>query len=141
MSSIAELVREVRAAFEAAAGHTPPAPERKFNKDDEFVAYGLKVPTWRAIMRGFRPRLRTLSLDERLALAEALLHEGEGWLGHSGIYVLALSVGELGPEQFERLDRMADGFTGWSHVDDFCIAVLQPLLLAHRVETLALLER
>jgi 3-methyladenine DNA glycosylase AlkD len=36
---------------------------------------------------------------------------------------------------------MAGGFTGWSHVDDFCIAVHQPLLLAHRPETLALLER
>jgi 3-methyladenine DNA glycosylase AlkD len=141
LSSIAELVREVRVAIEKAAGGVAPVPERKFNKDDEFVAYGLKVPAWRAIMRGFRPRFRALSFDERLTLAEALLHEGEGWLGHSGIYVLALSVGELGREHLERLDRIADDFTGWSHVDDFCIAVLQPLLPAHRAETLALLER
>ena len=36
---------------------------------------------------------------------------------------------------------MAGRFTGWSHVDDVCIAVIQPLLRAHRSETLALLER
>ena len=127
-------------AIESAATG-PPKPERKFNKDDEFVAYGLNVPAWRKIMREFRPRLRALSLDERLDLAEALFAEGEGWLGHSAIYVLALSTGDLGPEHFERLDRMADRLAGWSHVDDICITVVQPLLWAHGAETLALLDR
>jgi 3-methyladenine DNA glycosylase AlkD len=141
MSAVDDLVAEVRAAIEAAAGHKPPSPDRKFNKDDEFVAYGLKVPAWRAIMRDLRPRFRALSLEERLGLAEALFNQGEGWLGHSAIHVLALSVSELGPQHFERLDRMADHFTGWSHVDDVCIGVIQPLLRAHRNETLALLER
>ena len=141
MGAIASLVVEVRQAIEIASNGRAPAPDRKFNKNDEFVAYGLKVPAWRAIMRGFRPRFGALSLDERLDLAEALLREGEGWLGHSGIYVLALSVGELRPQHFDRLDRMADNFTGWSHVDDVCIAVLQPLLRSHRDETLRLLER
>jgi 3-methyladenine DNA glycosylase AlkD len=140
-TNVTVLIAEIRAAIEAAAGHRPPAPERKFNKDDGFVAYGLNVPAWRAIMRGFRPRLRALSLGQRLDLAEALFDQGEGWLGHSAIYVLALSSADLDPRHFGRLDRMADHFTGWSHVDDFCISVLQPLLLAHRGATLALLER
>lgn len=140
MPSLANLGRDIQAAI-AAAANSPPAPDRKFNKDDEFVAYGLKVPAWRAIMRGFRPRFRALSLDQRLDLAEELFAEGEGWLGHSAIYVLALSARELEPKHFERLDRMAERFTGWSHVDDVCISVLQPLLLAHRAETLSLLER
>jgi len=140
VSAIAELAGEVRAAIEAAATG-PPVPERKFNKNDEFVAFGLNTPAWRAVMRGFRPRIQALSFEARLQLAEALFAEGEGWLGHSGIYVLALSVRELGPQHLERLDRMADRFTGWSHVDDVCISVLQPLLLAHRDATLGLLER
>ena len=135
-----QIAAEIRAAIEAAATG-PPKPERKFNKNDEFVAFGLNTPAWRAIMRGFRPRIQALSLEARLQLAEALFAQGEGWLGHSAIYVLALSVHELEPEHFERLDGMADRFTGWSHVDDVCISVLQPLLLAHRDETLALLER
>jgi 3-methyladenine DNA glycosylase AlkD len=141
VSSEDALIAEVRAAIEAAAGFGRPEPDRKFNKGGEFVAYGLKVPAWRAVLRGFRPRFKALSLGERLELAEALLADGEGWMGHTGIHVLALSVGEIGPQHFERLDRMADCFTGWSHVDDVCITVIQPLLLAHRPETLALLER
>jgi 3-methyladenine DNA glycosylase AlkD len=135
-----QLAADIRAAIEAAATG-PPTPERKFNKDDEFIAYGLNTPAWRAILRGFRPRIIALMLNERFSLADALFAEGEGWLGHSAIYVLALSVHELGPQHFERLDRMADRFTGWSHVDDVCISVLQPLLLAHRQATLGLLER
>ena len=123
MADIAGLTADIRSAISAAATG-PPRPERKFNKDDEFVAYGLNVPAWRAVMRAFRPRFRGLSLDQRLDLAEALLHEGEGWLGHSGIHLLALSVGDLEPQHFHRLDRMADSFTGWSHVDDFCIAAV-----------------
>jgi 3-methyladenine DNA glycosylase AlkD len=141
VGEVGSLVAEIRAAIEAAAGHRPPSPERKFNKDDEFVAYGLKVPAWRAVLREWRPRFKALSLEERLQLAEALLADGEGWLGHTGIHVLALSVAQIGPQHYERLDRMADGFTGWSHVDDVCISVLQPLLRAYRAETLALLER
>jgi DNA alkylation repair enzyme len=139
--SVSGLVAEIRSAIEAAAGHRPPSPERKFNKSDEFVAYGLNVPAWRAVMRGFRPRLRALSLEQRVGLAEALFNQGEGWLGHSAIYMLALSTSGLGPQHFERLDAIGDRFTGWSHVDDFCISVLQPLLLAHSGETLVLLER
>jgi 3-methyladenine DNA glycosylase AlkD len=139
--AVSGLVAEIRAAIEAAAGHRPPTPDRKFNKSDEFVAYGVNVPQWRAIMRDFRPRFKSLTLPDRLDLAEALFNQGEGWLGHSAIYVLALSTAELGPKHFDRLDWTADRFTGWSHVDDFCISVLQPLLLAHRAETLALLER
>ena len=140
MGSVDAIARQIRAAI-AAAATGPPKPDRKFNKDDEFVAYGLNTPEWRAVMRPFRPRFAALSLNERLDLAEALCAEGEGWLGHSAIYVLALSVRELGPQHFDRIDRMADDFTGWSHVDDVCISVLQPLLLAHREETLTLLER
>ncbi len=140
MGTTNALAADIRAAI-AAAATGPPKPERKFNKAGEFIAYGLKTDVWRAIMRGFRPRIATLSFDERLDLAEALFREGEGWLGHSAIYVLAFSVHELGPQHFGPLDRMADDFTGWSHVDDVCITVLQPLLLAHREATLALLER
>jgi len=141
MGETARLVAEIRGRIEETAGHRPPSPERKFNKDDEFVAYELKTEAWRAIMRGFRTRIQALSLDDRLDLAEMLFRQGEGWLGHSAIDVLALSVRELEPQNFERLNSMADDFTGWSHVDDVCMSVLQPLLLAHREATLALLER
>ncbi len=136
-----DLAAELRRAITAAAGGREPRPDRKFSKDDEFVAYGLYTAEWRRVTREFRPRFLALPLEERLDMAAQLLAERIGELGHSGIHVLALSVRDLGPQHFDRLDRLADDFTGWSHVDDFCIGVLQPLLLNHREATLELLER
>jgi len=133
------FANEIHAAIRSAAQGRTPLPDRKFSKDDEYVGYGLKTAVWRDTMRPFRPRIVALSHDERLDLAEALLGERIGELGHSGIYVLALSVRELGPPHFDRLDDIAGDLIGWSHVDGFCGGVLQPLLLAHREATLALL--
>jgi len=134
------LAHEIHAAIREAAGGGGPLPDRKFNKAGEFISYPLKTDEWRRIMRGFRPRIAALSLDERLALAEELLGTRIGLLGHSGIYVLALSTGDIGPQHYPLLDGIADDFTGWSHVDDFCIEVLQPLLRADRAQTLRLLD-
>lgn len=136
------LVSDIRDAFEEAAGGRKPSIDVTFNKPgNEWVSYGLKTAVFGEVMRGFRARFKAMPLEERLELAAALLAERVGEMGHAGIDVLAMSVRELGPVQFPRLDRMLDDFTGWSHVDDFCISVLQPVLLAHPAETLALLRQ
>jgi 3-methyladenine DNA glycosylase AlkD len=135
------LALEIRGALKAAAGGREPRVDTTFNKPGgEWVSFGLGASELRAVTRGFRPRIKDLSLDERLDLAEALLADGSGEMGHAGIDVLALTAKELGPEHFVRLDAMLDDFRGWSHVDDFCISVAQPLLLAHPEETLAQLR-
>lgn len=135
------LVTDIRDAFEEAAGLRKPRVDVTFNKPgDEWVSYGLKTDAFRSVMREFRTRITALPLDERLELAAALMAERVGEMGHAGIDVLALTKGELGPAHFSRLDRMVDDFTGWSHVDDFCISVAQPLLLTYPDETLEQLK-
>jgi 3-methyladenine DNA glycosylase AlkD len=142
MPAIPSLVAEVRAALKEAAGGHEPRTGTKFNKPgDEWVAFGLKAAVFHGVMKGLRPQIKALSLDERLDLASELLADGTGEMGHAGIDVLAFSVKELGPEHFPRLDAMLDDFRGWSHVDDVCITVMQPLLRSYRAETLALLGR
>lgn len=136
-----DLAAEIRGAIEAAAGHAVPRPDRKFNKGDEYVSYGLKVPQFRAALRPFRPRIKALPLEGRLDLASGLLGEHIGELGHAGIHVLALGVRNLRPEHLDYLDSIAADFRGWSHVDDFCGSVLQPLLIAYPTQVLGLLDR
>jgi 3-methyladenine DNA glycosylase AlkD len=110
------LSAEIRDAIAAAAGGREPSTDSTFNKPgDEWVSYGLRAPVYYAAIRGFRPRI--------------------------AVAVLALSARDLTPAHFAALDRMADDFRGWSHVDDFCITVVQPLLDRHPQKTIAQLER
>jgi 3-methyladenine DNA glycosylase AlkD len=91
-------------------------------------------------VKAFRPRILSLSLEDRLQAAEALLAKQIGELGHAGIYILALSSEDLGPKQFNYLDRQIDHFRGWSHVDHFCSDVMQPVLWRFPEESIALHE-
>ena len=134
------LVDDLHLAIKNTAGRQHPKPERRFHRHDEYLSYGLKASDFRSIMKVFRPRLLALSLRDRLNLAATLLGERIGELGHAGIHVVTLSVEELKPRHFTILDRMADDFRSWSHVDHFCGSVMQPLLWMYREKALAFLE-
>ncbi|MDZ7289371.1 MAG: DNA alkylation repair protein [candidate division KSB1 bacterium] len=131
---------ELQHTIATTAGSRHPKPERRFHKDDKYVSYGLKTSDFHKIMKAFRPRFLALSLQERLNLAAKLLAEHIGELGHAGIHIVALSVKELKPKHFSFLDRLANNFRSWSHVDHLCSEVMQPLLWKYRKEALAFLE-
>ncbi len=137
---IESIITDLRRAIESITGCRKPAPERRFHKHDQYLSYSLKTPDFHRLMKEYRPRFLELGLKKRLKLAERLLHEHIGELGHAGITVLALSVEQLQPRHFSALDSMADDFRSWSHVDGFGIGVAGPLLLKFRKETLSLLE-
>ena len=140
--SVSALAREITEAIAVAAGGREPAAGSIFNKPgEEYVAYGITAPELRRAWKPFRSRILALSLAERLDLAARLLEAHVGEIGHAGIHALALGVQELGPKDFAALDRMLDDFRGWSHVDDFCGSVLQPLLERHPGAVLKLLDR
>jgi 3-methyladenine DNA glycosylase AlkD len=141
VDQVKRLSTDIRDALNAAADGRAPARDTTFNKPgDEWVALGLRAPVYYGVMKGFRSRVLALSLEERLRLAGELLATHIGEYGHAGMHVLGLSAKELSPSHFPALDRMLDDFRGWSHVDDFCIGVAQPLLAAYPRETVALLD-
>jgi len=135
------LNKELREAMEQSAERTVPLVDRRYHKHEEYRALGLKAAQYYRIMDLFIPRFSELSLPEILKSAQALLDMRIGELGHAGIHILSLRTKDLTPDHFSLFDRMADGFHSWSHVDGFCIDILQPLLAAHPKETLGLLER
>ena len=134
------LVNEIHQTIKTAGDHNDPQPERRYHKHDEYLTYGLYTADFRKIMTGFQPQILLLPLDERLDVAAKLLSEHIGELGHAGIIILKLSVDELEPAHFPRLDNMVLDFRSWSHVDHFCGDVIKPLLSKYPKETLTLLE-
>jgi 3-methyladenine DNA glycosylase AlkD len=137
---IGTLMTDIRRAIETASARERPIIERRFHKHDQYLSYGLKTAVFRQILKEFRPGFLALTLPERLDLAAKLLGEHVGELGHTGIYIVALSVEELEPTHFNFLDRLANDFLDWSHVDHFCIEVLKPLLWKYREEVLDFLQ-
>jgi len=134
------LIGELHQAILNITGHPHPLADRKFHKHDEYLSYGLKASDFRKIMKEFHSRFSELSLQEKMDLASRLLQEHIGELGHAGLYVLTLSVKELGPKNFVYLDGLPQHFRSWSHVDHLSLGVMQPMLWSHRKETLELLE-
>jgi 3-methyladenine DNA glycosylase AlkD len=133
------IITDIRQAIETITGCRQPKPDRKFHKHDEYVCYGLGAADGRRILKEFRPRFLALSFQERLDLAERLLQEHVGELGHIGIHLLELSKKELNPGHFGFIDRLCDHFRSWSHVDYLCLELVKPWLRRFREETLALL--
>jgi 3-methyladenine DNA glycosylase AlkD len=134
------FAREIQQEIKFAAGNHEPQPERRFHKHDEYISYGLNTAELWKIMKAFKPRILDLGLNKRLELAENLLAEHIGELGHAGVRVLALSADELEPAHFSRFNGMLDNFRSWSHVDHFCGDVIKPLLGKYPIETLSILE-
>jgi 3-methyladenine DNA glycosylase AlkD len=135
-----KLISDLHQAIKNKTGRYQPLPDRKFHKHDEYMSYGLNASDFRQIMKVFRPRFLELPLQEKLELAEQLLQERIGELGHVGLYILTISVKDLTPGHFPYLDGLPEFFRSWSHVDHLALGVLQPLLWRYRKETLALLE-
>jgi len=130
-----KLITDIHQAVRNITGRNVPVPDRKFHKHDEYLSYGLKASEFRQMIKEFHPRLLRLSLQERMVLAERLLKEHIGELGHLGLYILTLSVKDLGPVHFAYLDGLLEHFRSWSHVDNLSLGVMQPLLWRYRKET------
>lgn len=133
-----DLVRDIEQAIEEAAGGVRPQPETRYHKGDVYRSYGLRAPLFWEIMKRFRPRVLSLPPADRLRMAEELLTQHVGELGHAGIHILTLGVSDLSPDNFATLDRQIDHFRGWSHVDHFCGDVMQPLLWRYPQESIDL---
>ncbi len=136
-----KLITDLEKVIKTAAGTRQPEPEQRFHKHREYISYGLKASDFYKIMKEFRPRFLEFSFQERLELAEDLLSQHIGELGHAAIYLVALSVDELKPEHFRTLDRLGNDFRSWSQVDYFCGEVIRPLLDKYGSEIFFLLKR
>jgi hypothetical protein len=135
-----KLIADLHQAIKNATGRNFPVSDRQFHKHDEYLSYGLKASEFRMIIKEFHPQFLELSLQKRMDLAVNFLEERVGDLGHVGLYILTLSVKDLGPEHYAYLDGLPVHFKSWSHVDHLALGVMQPLLWKYRKETLELLD-
>ncbi len=105
-----KLISDIHQAIRNITGRQNPVPDRQFHKHDEYLSYGLSVSEFRNLIKEFQPQFLKLSLQESMDLAERLLQEHVGELGHVGLYILTLIVKDLTPQHFTYLDGLPEHF-------------------------------
>jgi 3-methyladenine DNA glycosylase AlkD len=135
------LFAEIVTVLEKRASPRTAHAGSRFDKNPDYIAYGLYASEVRDLIRGFRSRFVRLSPDQKLSLAERLYRASIGELASVATYLIASCRDGLSPRDFGRLDRCLDHFHGWGTTDDFSVSVLGPLLRRHPAATIRLLTR
>ena len=132
-----EIVKELEAKGDARLARL----DKYYHKVSGYKSYGIRGPEFGELIKARRTVFKQLSLPERLQLARMLFKSGFSEQGTYGIVVLSQGVEEMEPSHLGFLDEMAGHLNNWATTDGFCMAVVQPLLLAHPRETLRLLSK
>lgn len=115
--------------------------DKFYHKKEGYKSYGLRIPTVKEIIKQFKPAFERLAFAERMSLAQRLYKSGFAEEGRIANFLLSLSIHELTPKDFGKIDKMANCFNNWDEVDDFSLNVAQPLLQKYPKETLRLLRK
>jgi 3-methyladenine DNA glycosylase AlkD len=140
LAKVEDLRRKIVAALEQRAIPGWATVTHYYDKNPDYVSYGLRAAAIDEVIHSNRQSLKGLAFNERLYLAEEFFKAGISEQASVGNHLLAISTEHLGPEHFEYLDRCIGKFHGWGSTDGFCIYVLQPVLLRHRDAVLRLLN-
>lgn len=108
---------------------------------DVYKSRKINTAKLRSVARSFKKRLLGMSEDERHRLALSLYKNKQDGTDLFATYIVNLGINEVTPDRFQILDLYTDNFTGWGVTDDFCLNVIQPLLLKYHQEVLSLLRK
>lgn len=115
--------------------------DQYYHKYPGYKSYGIRAPKLDAILKNYRKEFRGLKSAEVFALTEKLYSSRIEEQILTGNYILAMHVELITPKRFLWLDKMLDYFGSWSTIDDFCIDVLQSVLLKYPEKTTNLLRK
>lgn len=135
------LYRKIKSDLLGSANKKAAEKDKKYHKYGDHRSYGITAPTLARILKSYKKEIRELSCKDTLALANLLYKDKIEEAILAGNFVLQTNIHCLGKSQLSFLDRALDCFCSWSTTDDFCIDVLQPVLINHRQETLSLLSK
>lgn len=115
--------------------------DKKYHKYDGHRSFGIKAPVLDMLLKQHKTEVQKLSCKEAFALAQMLYKAKIEDTILAGNFVLQNKIDCIGKEQLPFLDKALDNFCSWSQIDDFCIDVLQPVLLKYPNDTLRFLKK
>jgi len=93
------------------------------------------------LLKQYKTEVKNLSCREAFALAQMLYKDKIEDTILAGNFVLQNKIDCIGKSELPLLDKALDYFCSWSTIDDFCIDVLQPILLKYPKDTLRFLKK
>ena len=111
----------------------------KYHKYDGHCSYGIRTPDRDRLLKSYKQRISELSCKDTLALALMFFRDGVEEAILAGNFILQTNIGCLGVAHLTFLDHALNCFNSWSTIDNFCIDVLQPLLIKYPQEALNLI--
>src|SRR3989344_6280166 len=115
--------------------------DKKYHKYDGHRSLGIKAPVLDKLLKQYKTEVKNLSCKEAFALAQMLYKAKIEDTILAGNFVLQNKIDCIGKSELSFLDKALDYFCSWSQIDDFCIDVLQPVLLKYPNDTLRFLKK
>ena len=95
----------------------------------------------RKVTREYRKEVLGLGIDERLALASSLYKSNQKGSGIFATAIVNFGISEFEKKHFKWLDKFIDDIKNWGATDDFCLNIIQPLLLKYPQDILKILRK
>ncbi|MCK5285611.1 MAG: DNA alkylation repair protein [Candidatus Pacebacteria bacterium] len=113
--------------------------EKRFNKN-KVISYGLKTSVLHKVFKQFKKDIDSLSLKGSFDLVTKFYSSGVQEQIFFGTYILKLKKEDFKKSDLYIINNVSNYFTSWAVVDNFCIDVLQPVLLKFPKEILSLMK-
>ena len=115
--------------------------DKKYHKYDGHRSLGIKSRVLDKLLKQYKTEVKNLSCKEAFALAQMLYKDKIEDTILAGNFVLQNKIDCIGKSELSFLDKALDNFCSWSTIDDFCIDVLQSVLLKYPNDTLRFLKK
>lgn len=115
--------------------------DKKYHKYDGHRSLGIKAQALDKLLKKYKAEVKELSCKEAFALAQMFYKDKIEDTILAGNFVLQNKIDCIGKSELSFLDKALDYFCSWSTIDDFCIDVLQHILLKYPKDTLRFLKK
>ncbi len=113
---------------------------RKFHKY-KINLLGIESLVFKKVLNSFKKEIKNLSCEDVFKIAGFFYNKKIEEITLAGSFILKNRIDCIDKSKLKLLDNFLDNFYSWSTIDNFCIDVLQPLLLKYPQEILLFLKK
>ncbi len=115
--------------------------DKRYHKYDGYESWGFSSPEFANVMKKYRKTIRDLTCNEILELSKMFYKTKISEPIFAGTFVLENRLDCLDKKWLPFFDEVLEYFISWGTIDDFCIDILQPVLLKYPKETFRFLKK